>query len=327
MSIPLHQYASVPVAATATAVHDRLTAAPHELVTAATADALRCLAPAVRAWGLSTRALPTVATGPGGDEDATGWPALTAWLVATPDVEGRSRLALVSHRSPGAELATVRLDRLHRQRLTRTAVQTFLRALADRLQERVPPRPTPGPGTRHPDRTPTFLHDTVTVPAPAEDVVRRLLDDPYGRAVRATDTALDQVAPILAAGRFRDPARPTVAVRPATDDELGAVIVQWDDVEQPRPHLRREDATGWPTMTLTLVATPVDAGTRLAVLSPREPGYDLSVNRVDKHVRDQLARAAVHAFLAATAAELQPATTRSTATDTSAETRVPVVAG
>lgn len=279
MTIPLHQYASVPVAAAATTVHDRLTT------------------------------------------------ALTAWLVTTPAGRGRSRLALVSYRSPRGELATAPLDRLHRQRLTRIAVQTFLRALADRLHDEVAPTSATGRGTRHTDDSPTYLHDVVTLAAPVEDVVRQLLDDPLGRATRATDIAVAEAVSLLTAGAFRASADPRVAVRPATDDELGAVVVQWDDVEQRWPHLRREDATGWPTMTLTLAATPARRGSRLAVLSPREPGYDLSVNRVDKHVRDQLVRAAVTSFLTAIADELRPTVAPPTPEDTSAEPRVPVVTG
>lgn len=69
-------------------------------------------------------------------------------------------------------------------------------------------------------------------------------------------------------------------------------------------------------MTLQVVVTPGAGsspgarhagGTRLAVLSTRTPGVDVTTNRIDRQRRDRLARAAVEQFLVALAGLLAPA--------------------
>ena len=145
MNLSLHEYASAPIALPAAEVHRRLGAEPLGLVAAATADSLHSCAPAIRSWGLATSALPVVTAsrddgGVGhvrlewdGDEDLTGWPSLTGWVVVTASGESSSRLTLLSPRSPESELATLRLGALHRRRLVDATTRGFVRALAERL--------------------------------------------------------------------------------------------------------------------------------------------------------------------------------------------------
>ena len=152
MNTPLHLYASAPVGLPASQVHDRLTSSPQTLVTTATAQGLEISDVSARMWGLRTRSLPTITADVvdddelgsvrlrwGGDEETTGWPAMAAWLVIVPTSASSSRLALVSPRSPRAEIPTVRVDRLHRQRVVVLAVRAFVHALAEHLETFVPP--------------------------------------------------------------------------------------------------------------------------------------------------------------------------------------------
>jgi hypothetical protein len=134
MTVPLHQYASVPLALTPETVCERLVADPQELVRRATADALTAMGPHLRRWGQTIAALPTTTARTSGSEalgcvelvwagaeEATGWPALTGHLVVSPAGQAGSRLRLFSHRSPHGGLASSRLDPLHGQRIV-TAV-------------------------------------------------------------------------------------------------------------------------------------------------------------------------------------------------------------
>jgi hypothetical protein len=316
MTRPLHHLSSITVAAPATVVHARLTADGLDAVTSATAAALELLGPPARSTGLPPRALPTVsarlpdgADGSGigslelrwsGAEDATGWPALTASLVVTPSGPTSSRLSLFSRRAPGAELHTTRVGRLHRQRLLDLAVRTFLRVFVGALDLRSPAPSPPGTDTGHGDvRSPRFVYATTWVPRPAEAVHAALIHDAAALSRRATTAALDHLASTLAAGRFRLVADPLVVTAAPGPGELGSVTVGW---------LTHEEATGWPAMDLTVLATCGDGGTRLALVSPRAPGYDLSVNRVDKHHRDRLGRVAPERFLHTLADELTEAT-------------------
>jgi hypothetical protein len=315
MTHPLHHLSSITVAAPATAVHARLTADGLDAVTSATAAALELVGPPARSTGLPPRALPTVsarlpdgADGSGigslelrwaGAEDATGWPALTASLVVTPSGPTSSRLSLFSRRAPG-ELHTTRVGRLHGQRLLDLAVRTFLRVFVGTLDLRSPAPSPPGTDTEHGDvRSPRFVYATTWLPRPAEAVHAALIDDAAALSRRATTAALDHLASTLAAGRFRLVADPLVVTTVPGPGELGSVTVGW------RTH---EEATGWPAMDLTVLATGGDDGTRLALVSPRAPGYDLSVNRIDKHHRDRLGRVAPERFLHTLADELAAAT-------------------
>lgn len=139
---------------------------------------------------------------------------------------------------------------------------------------------------------PVHVHATVPVEASPDEVGRRLAADGPTIAARATATALEVVEPLAAVGRFRAPALPTVEGRPPSEGELGCLTVSWHG---------DEEATGWPTMTAWLVPTAAPTGTRLALLSTRRPGYDLSTNRVDKLSRDRLGRTAMRSFLRAAA--------------------------
>ncbi len=303
MPTPLHQYASVPVAANATEIHRRLRADVHDLVAAATADALTAMERQAERWGLRITEVPVTAgrateptelgsieVGWVGREDATGWPALTGRLVVVPEAETSCRLLFVSPRSPHAEIATDRLDRLHHQRLTHVSIQRFLHDLARQLSRRDRRAEVDSAHVGSFDRTPMFVHHLETlVHEPA--IVRELLvSDLVGLAERATADAVERARDLLAAGRFRTPAAPTIQTRPARPGEPASVWIGWRS---------DEEATGWPDLDLAILVEAHDHGSRLLVLSPREPGYDLSVNRIDKQQRHQiLARAG--ADLAAT---------------------------
>src|SRR5680860_115195 len=167
--LPLHQYASVPLSVSPEQVSARLVADPHGVVSQATADALTAMGPHIRRWGLQISELPTTTASPigsdefgsvevawAGTEDATGWPALIGRIVVVPAGPAGSRLMLFSRRSPHAELATSRLDRLHCERIVHVSVQRFLQDLGRNLDD---------PGTRPPtahlarfDRAPMFVH-------------------------------------------------------------------------------------------------------------------------------------------------------------------------
>lgn len=148
MTIPVHVHVTLSVARDAALVAERLRTSPSALSAAATADALRAGADLMGAAGFRAGALPTVeARAPAddeighlvvrwrGDEDATGWPAMTIWVVALPDGDGTSKLALLSPRHPGYDLSTNRVDKLWRDRLARTAVRSFGVALRHMLEE------------------------------------------------------------------------------------------------------------------------------------------------------------------------------------------------
>jgi hypothetical protein len=295
MTTPLHPLVSTPLSAPPSVVRARLVGGLDDLVAAATADAIATLAPQARAWGLTPSALPTVHTRPtnhdelgsaevtwAGDEDATGWPAVSGRLLVDLAPAGGSRLVFLAHRSPWSELRTSRLDRLHRQRLTGVAVRRALRQLALALGEGAAARPSPVaiPGL---DRTPRFTHALRSVDADVLDLAPRMAAAPADLAQRATAEAVARTRATWATGCFRAPAAPDVAARTTGLGELGVLRIGWRS---------DEEATGWPQLSWTVVLEPGAAGTRLAVLSAREPGYDLSVNRFDKQARDGLLRQA-----------------------------------
>jgi hypothetical protein len=135
---------------------------------------------------------------------------------------------------------------------------------------------------------PVHVHATTATQLGADEVVRRLATSPDLLATAATGRAYEATRTLAAAGGFRSHAAPTVTTRPPEGDELGALVVRWTG---------DEDATGWPSMLAWIVPTATADGTRVALLSPRHPGVDLSTNRVDKRWRDKLARTAASAFL------------------------------
>jgi hypothetical protein len=301
MMVPLHQYASVPLALSPEAVCERLVADPQDVVRRATADALTAMGPHLRRWGQGIAALPTTTASTSGSEalgcvelvwagaeEATGWPALTGHLVVTPAGPAGSRLRLFSRRSPHGGLATSRLDRLHRQRIVHASIQRFLRDLGHHLDDR---------GARPPsahvvgfDRAPMFVHHLQELSGGSGATYERLTTDLRGSAERATAMAVTGARATLQAGRFRAPARPAVRVRLAQAGEPACAWVAW---------VGDEEATGWPQLELALLVDAHPTATRLALLSTREPGYDLSLPRIDKHQRDQILRSAGPAFAAA----------------------------
>lgn len=152
MTIPIHLHQRVPIQMNPSQVAARLRSAPSAYSAAATADALDAVADLARAGGFRARALPTVqARAPSdtefgsmvvvwsGDEDATGWPAMTLWVVATPAGDGWSDLVILSPRHPGYDLSTNRVDKVWRDRLARTAVRAFAISLRRLLESGVEP--------------------------------------------------------------------------------------------------------------------------------------------------------------------------------------------
>lgn len=136
--------------------------------------------------------------------------------------------------------------------------------------------------------TPVHVHGTVPMMHSPEEVGEYLRANAHLLAVVATARAHESVTSLARSGGFRSRAVPSVEARLSEDDELGCVTVRWDG---------DEDATAWPAMTSWLVPLWATSGSRLALVSPRHPGVDLSTNRIDKLWRDRLARTAVHAFL------------------------------
>ena len=314
MPLPFHLYGSVPLAGGATTLHRALTATLTDRVSTATASALTALGPQITRWGLTVTALPTTTTrmtnphelGGGevtwhGDEAATGWPALTGRLVITPQSRHRARLLLLSHRSPDAELATDRIDRLHRRRIVEVSVQRFLHELARNLDGDTGDTAASDGVTRAFDRSPLFLHhlqDLDTDPDTARGWLLTGLDD---LATHATTVAISRAHAALEAGRFRSPAQPRVQARPARPQDPATAWIRWTG---------DEEATGWPQLDLSLLVQAHGDRAALAVLSAREPSYDLSRNRIDKHQRHQILQQAGAALAAALTDQLPATITR-----------------
>lgn len=146
--------------------------------------------------------------------------------------------------------------------------------------------------------TPLHVHHAVTVAHPAEFVRRVLVSGAEPLVRRATEIAAEQVADLARRGGFDASYRPDVTARLPDDDELGALVATWSG---------DEEATGWPTMSASLVPTLTPTGTSLVLLSPRYPGYDVTTNRVDKVWRDRLTRTAMRSFLVALVAAVDEA--------------------
>jgi len=262
------------------------------IVEVATADAITGMAPFIRAWGLTPRALPrvraretaedelgSVEVSWTGTEDAIAWPALTARLLITPRRAGGSRVSLASVRSPEAELRTRRIGSLHRRRLVDVAMQRFLHHLADQLDDPGPMHCTAGP-TRF-DRTPLFVHYLGSNGYDPDAVLATLTEAPEALAAKITEHVLNGARVPLAAGKFRREPDPRIYTRVVGPNGPGALYVGW---------YSNEEATGWPQLLLSLAVEATDHGSRLMVLSAREPGYDLSRNRADKAQRHQILR-------------------------------------
>lgn len=297
MALPFHQYASVASLVDAATLHQHLVSDVEGHLAASTDKARAAIAPQIARWGFVTSASPTTSgavTDPeefgsaevswSGEEEATGWPALTGRIVITPQADRHARLQLLSLRSPFAELATRQIDRRHRQRIVYSSVFRFLHDLADRLEARTGEArdhdaSTPSPGARSFDRTPMFVHHVHALTVDPDTAYERLVSQIEELAGDVTAEAVSRATEALEAGRFREPAAPQVHARVARPDEPATVWIRWSG---------DEEATGWPEMDLALLIDTHDAGARLVVLSPREPGYDLSRNRVDKQQRHQI---------------------------------------
>lgn len=132
-----------------------------------------------------------------------------------------------------------------------------------------------------------FVHAVQALTGESGVAHTRLLADLQGLAEQATTAALAGARELLHAGRFRAPANPTVQTRIAQAGEPACAWVSWQG---------DEEATGWPQLELALLIDAGPDGSRLALLSTREPGYDLSVPRIDKQQRDQILRSAGPAF-------------------------------
>jgi hypothetical protein len=288
MAVPVHTGASVPVAAWPPGVARQLAGDAVGLVASATAATLARLEPLVRGWGLAPTQLPRVSAEPvtdggagvvvlrwAGDEQATVWPSLDARLLVLPGARG-ARVVLWTPRSPEAELATTRLDRVHRRRVVDLAVQRFLQELAGRLAD-----PVRGPagttGTTF-DRRPMFVHHVEALPIAADELAQALRRDPLAAATDATTAAREDLLTPLVAGRFRTAPDPRLRVRPIPEAR-GVLELAWH---------ADEEATGWPDIALTVTVAASDVGSQLLISSPREPGYDLSLNRIDKQPRHDI---------------------------------------
>jgi hypothetical protein len=308
MTSPLHPLVSLPLYGDASSAQARLVDHLDDLVAEATADAIATLAPQARAWGLRPSALPTVHARPTapdelgaatvawrGEEDRTAWPAVSGQLVVDAH-PGGARLQFLAERSPATELRTGRLDRLHRRRLTDVAVRRALQRLAGTIDD---PRTRRRAMSTVPlgrlDRTPTLVHATALAALSPAALATAIPADPTALARRATATAVERAAPDLLPGRFHEPAAPEVSARRTARGELGTLRVAWH---------ADEEATGWPALRWTLVIEPWRGGSRLAVLSTREPAYDLSVNRYDRQTRDRVLRRVGEDLLTALHTEL-----------------------
>jgi hypothetical protein len=158
----------------------------------------------------------------------------------------------------------------------------------------------------------THLQASRAVSRSASEVDSTLRGRGPAIAEQATAQAVAELAPLLREGRFLRLPTPRVETAPA-DRGPAALRVTWDheppDRWPPRTGFATrptsswwrtgEEETGWPVATLDVVVEPAATGARLTVLSDRSPGVDLSTNRVDKQLRDRVARAAIDRFLEA----------------------------
>jgi hypothetical protein len=166
----------------------------------------------------------------------------------------------------------------------------------------------------------SHLHATRPVARHASDVVTELRRNCPALAADATEHALAAIEPLLRDGGFQRPATPRTETEVLTGGPA-TIRVTWNrngtDRWPPstrfatRPTSRwwrtDEEETGWPTATLDILVEPRATGSRIAVLSSRPPGTDQSTNRIDRRLRDRIARAAVEAFLDALATTLDRA--------------------
>lgn len=162
-----------------------------------------------------------------------------------------------------------------------------------------------------------YLHATRPVRRSASDVRAALHAAGAALAADATTAAVASVGPQLRRGAFLRPGSPRVETEILRTGPA-AIRVTWNRNEADRwppagPFATRptsrwwrtdEEETGWPAVTLEIIVEPREQGAQLAAVSGRPPGTDTSTNRIDRHLRDRIARDAVEAFLGALAALL-----------------------
>lgn len=310
MAAAFHPYASIRLPASSEEMSHQLSRSPDETVSAATAGALTRVEQALRGWGLQPTALPVVSATTvepdaigsvevrwSGSEEATGWPAMTARLLVLPDQRGNgSHLSLWSRRSFAAELATTRLESVHRLRVVDVVVGSFLLELGERL-ETDDGRLLRGTVTAARDRRETFVHHVHPLQLDGAEAVHALVGDPQAVRDAGMAGARSELAATLAAGRFRASDLPQVRASVVTDDPDRLLALTWRS---------DEEATGWPDCTLSLAVEATRDGSRLVVHSHGEPGYDMSRNRVDKRQRDELLRGLGPAVARAVAGDVLP---------------------
>ncbi len=187
----------------------------------------------------------------------------------------------------------------------------------------------------------TYPHATRQLHMTASDALASLRLDGPALAADATASARAALAPLLREGRFRRPAGPRLETEVVLSG-LVALRVTWNrnDADRwppsstfaTRPTSRwwrsDEEETGWPTATIDVVVEPRAQGCRLAALSTRPPGTDLSTNRIDRHLRDRIARTAIEGFLTALAAAVMssyPTTMASTKSSRAAAVTMPAM--
>jgi hypothetical protein len=169
---------------------------------------------------------------------------------------------------------------------------------------------------------PSYVHATAPLRRPAARVHAVLRTDGPALVAEATERAVAAVGPLLQQGRFRRPAAPRVETH-IPPSGPAAIRVTWNRNEDDRwppstPFAARptsrwwhrdEEESGWPTVTIDLFVEPRDRGSRIAATSTRRPGTDTSTNRVDRHLRDRIARAALDEFVTALARTVEGTTT------------------
>jgi hypothetical protein len=160
----------------------------------------------------------------------------------------------------------------------------------------------------------SYLQATRRLHRSASDVLATLQVDGPTLVAEATVRAVAEVEPLLVEGRFRRPAAPRVHTE---HDPSGpaALRITWNrnDADRWPPSTSfamratsrwwrtDEEETGWPTVEIDLIVEPREQGSQLGAVSSRPPGTDVSTNRIDRHLRDRIARAALEEFLIALA--------------------------
>lgn len=164
---------------------------------------------------------------------------------------------------------------------------------------------------------PAHLQATRRVDRPASEIHAVLHAEGPALVTSATTSAVVSLRALLERGGFVDAAAPRVetSIPPAGPATIRVIwnrngADRWPPVTpfafRPTSRWWRtdEERTGWPTATIDIVVEPRGRGAQLAAVSTRPPGTDLSTNRIDRHLRDRIARTAVEEFLAALAADL-----------------------